>query len=333
MNILVTGGAGYIGSTVAAQLIESGHTVTVFDNLCAGHREALPAGAELIEGDLRDRESVLSLFGSRPFEAVMHFAAFASVGDSMLSPESYFRNNLIGSLNLLEGMVVGRGKKIVFSSTCAVYGVPDTVPITEANPTRPANPYGLSKRAVEEALEWYAEIHGFHFASLRYFNAAGATPERGEDHDPETHLVPIVLQVALGQRPHVELFGNDYPTPDGSCVRDYIHIVDLASAHTLALEALTEKSRIICNLGTETGSSVLEVVECARQVTGHRIPVKISPRRPGDPPTLVANSSLARRELGWKPQHTSLDSIIRSAWEWHSSHPHGYASKTCVDRA
>ncbi len=327
MNVLVTGGAGYIGSNVAAQLLEAGHTVTVIDNLCAGHREAVPRGAELIVGDLRERDDVLSLFSKHRFEAVLHFAAWASVGDSMLSPEGYFRNNLIGSLNLLEGMVVGQVKKIVFSSTCAVYGVPERLPIVETLPRQPSNPYGLSKKVVEEALEWYAEIHGFRFACLRYFNAAGATPERGEDHTPETHLVPIVLQVALGQRPHVELFGDDYPTRDGSCVRDYIHILDLASAHSLALQALADKPRIICNLGTETGSSVLEVIECARQVTGHPIPVKISPRRPGDPPTLVADSSLARRELGWQPEHTTLEPIIRSAWEWHRTHPQGYASE------
>lgn len=330
MKILVTGGAGYIGSNVAADLLEADHTVTVLDNLCAGHREAVPSGAELVIADLRERDEVLSVFQQHRFDAVLHFAAFASVGDSMQSPESYYRNNLIGTLNLLEAMAAHHVKRIVFSSTCATYGVPDVVPIVESTPQRPSNPYGHGKKVVEDVLDWYGQLHGFRFACLRYFNAAGGTPERGEDHTPETHLVPIVLQVALGQREHVQVFGNDYPTPDGTCVRDYIHILDLSSAHLLALDALAERERLYCNLGTENGTSVQEIVEMAREITGHPIPTVVAPRRPGDPPRLVADASFARNVLGWKPTRTDARSIVESAWQWHSTHPQGYRTRVGV---
>lgn len=324
MRLLVTGGAGYIGSTVTAQLIEAGHQVTVLDNLCAGHREAVPQQARLVVADLREREQVQQAFEGQDFEGVLHFAAFASVGESMREPERYYRNNLIGSLNLLEAMAQNQVRKLVFSSTCAIYGVPDQVPILESTPKRPANPYGATKKAVEDALEWYASLHGLRYACLRYFNACGATPERGEDHTPETHLLPLVLQVALGQREVVEIFGDDYDTPDGTCIRDYVHVLDLSSAHLLALEHLETCPGLHANLGTERGNSVLEVVECARQVTGHPLPTRITPRRAGDPPRLVADSSYARRELGWQPRHTELRAIVQSAWDWHRSHPCGY---------
>ena len=327
MNILVTGGAGYIGSAVAADLVQAKHNVTVLDNLIAGHREAVPPGAELVVADLREREQVLEVFAQRKLDAVMHFAAFANVGESMQQPEIYFRNNLVGSVNLLEAMAVNGVKKIVFSSTCATYGIPAVVPIVESTPQDPVNPYGHTKKMVEDVLEWYARLHGFHYACLRYFNASGGTPERGEDHTPETHLVPIILQVALGQREFVSVFGDDYDTPDGTCIRDYIHILDLSSAHLLALEKLAEVQRIHCNLGSENGNSVLEVIECARQVTGHPIPIKMGPRRPGDPPRLVANNSHARAVLGWQPKHTDIRAIVQSAWDWHSHHPQGYRTQ------
>lgn len=327
MRVLVTGGAGYIGSVVAGELLRARHEVVVLDNLSAGHREAVPSGVRLIEADLRDRDALLKVFAEQPCDAVMHFAAFASVGDSMKDPGSYFRNNVTGSMNLFESMNVAGVKKIVFSSTCATYGIPERVPIPESNPQKPANPYGFSKKVVEDVLEWYSVLHGFRYACLRYFNASGAVSGRGEDHDPENHLIPIVLQVALGQREAVEVYGDDYPTPDGTCIRDYIHVLDLASAHILALEALDSRERLFYNLGSENGHSVLEVIRCAREVTGHPIPVRTGPRRPGDPPSLVADSTRAREELGWKPAHADLKEILQSAWEWHRTHPRGYGSK------
>jgi UDP-glucose 4-epimerase len=324
-RILVTGGAGYIGSHTVNQLLLRGHDVTVFDNLSAGHRKAVPAD-RLVVGDLRDIEQVDQLLVVNRIEAVIHFAALALVGESVKNPALYYTANLIYTLNLIDRCRRNGIQKFVFSSTCATYGTPSAVPIVEEEKQLPINPYGNTKLGVERALADYAAAYPFGFCALRYFNAAGAEPNArlGEDHDPETHLIPIVLQVALGQRSHVEILGTDYPTPDGTCVRDYIHVDDLAAAHILALDKIGPGSQLAYNVGIGRGYSVREVIETARAVTGKSIAVKEAPRRTGDPPELVANASKIRKELGWEPKYTDLQSIITTAWRWHSTHPNGF---------
>jgi UDP-glucose 4-epimerase len=321
MKILVVGGAGYIGSVCAELLLDEGHQVAVFDNLTEGHRRAVDPRASFIEGDLSDATKIRSTIAQAKPDAIMHFAASALVAESMENPSKYFRNNVANGLNLLDAMIETDVRRLVFSSTCAIFGPPERVPIDETLPQRPINPYGESKLAFEKILRWFDEIHGLRFVSLRYFNAAGASEKFGEDHSPETHLIPNVLKVALGQKPHVEIFGTDYETPDGSCIRDYIHIIDLARAHILALDS--SKSEFY-NLGTGGGSSVREVIDCCRKITGRKIEILEKPRRPGDPPRLIAASEKIKRELGWKPQFQSLDSIIDSAWKWHQKFPRGY---------
>jgi len=323
MNILVTGGAGYIGSIVAQELIRAGHEVVVFDSLVRGHRAAVPNEATFVQGDLLDQEALARLFEGHDFFAVMHFAALIESGESMEKPALYLRNNTLGSLNLLEAAVTQGIERFVLSSTADVYGLPVRERIAESDPLRPINPYGESKLLVERMLAWFESIHGLRYASLRYFNAAGAIPQRGEDHQPESHLIPRVLQVALGQRDHLEIYGTDYPTSDGTCIRDYIHVLDLAQAHILALEALEERSHIY-NLGNGHGYSVKEVIETARRVTSHPIPTVERPRRPGDAPVKVASAEKIERELGWQPRHPHLETIIESAWRWHRANPQGY---------
>ncbi|HUB20633.1 MAG TPA: UDP-glucose 4-epimerase GalE [Acidobacteriaceae bacterium] len=316
MRILVTGGAGYIGGMVAIVLARQGHTVVVYDNFCHSTRDLLPAGASLVQGDLADRPRLENLLASG-FDGVMHLAALIEAGESMRVPEVYFRNNTASSLSLLESMISTGVHRIVFSSTAAVYGQPDVTPIPEDAPLRPTNPYGESKLLVEKMLSWMYRVHGLRYASLRYFNVAGAMAGRGEAHEPESHLIPLVLDVARGRRDRIKIYGDDYPTPDGTCIRDYIHVEDLAEAHLLAYQALEDREQLIYNLGNGAGFSVREVIESARRVTGHPIPVDVVPRRPGDPAVLIASSEKIGRELGWKPRHTSLDAIIASAWEWH----------------
>ena len=331
MRTLVTGGAGYVGGTVAQLLASQGHEPTVFDNLCHARREMVPAGVEFVEGDLCDRALIEEIFKSakeegRPFDAVLHFAALIEAGESMLRPEIYFRNNTASTLALLEAVINEGPRRLVFSSTAAVYGEPESVPIQEDARLRPTNVYGESKLMVETMLEWFHRIHGLRSVALRYFNVAGA-PEgpdgitRGEAHEPESHLIPLILDVALGRRESINIYGDDYPTPDGTCIRDYIHVSDLADAHLLALKALeTEaaaKSRLIFNLGNGHGFSVREVIESARRVTGRPIGAETKPRRAGDPAVLVAGSDKAIRELGWMPRYAKLDDIVRTAWEWH----------------
>ena len=324
MKILVSGGAGYIGSATAQLLLEAGHDVVVFDSLVKGHRAAVPTGATFVWGDLADRYVVERTLREHKIEAVMQFAAFAEAGESMRVPAKYFRNNTFYTLNLLEACLETGVGRIVFSSTAATYGEAGDDPIVETQPQQPINAYGESKLMVERLLDWFNRLHGLRYAALRYFNAAGGRPERGEDHSPETHIIPLTLQVALGQRPSISIFGTDYPTPDGTCVRDYIHIDDLASAHLLALDALAEHETLKYNLGNGAGFSVREVVEACRRVTGHPIPAVESPRRPGDPPILVASSAKIQQELGWRPRTPALEDIVASAWEWHRRHPGGY---------
>jgi UDP-glucose-4-epimerase GalE len=327
VNALVIGGAGYIGSHAVRALAGAGHDVWVYDNLSFGHRQAVPAG-RLIEGHLSDRHRLVAAMREHEIEAVMHFAAFAFVGESVVDPAKYYQNNVVGSLNLLEAMREAGVMRIVFSSTTATYGEPDVMPITEEAPQRPINPYGFSKLVIEQALADYALAYDLGYAALRYFNAAGASPsgELGEDHDPETHLIPLVLQVALGQRSHITIFGDDYATPDGTCIRDYVHVDDLATAHLAALERLEPGKGLQLNLGTGRGASVREVIDACRRVTGHAIPSEIGLRRPGDPPELVADASKAQRVLEWRPKYGDIESIVRTAWNWHSKHPHGYRS-------
>jgi UDP-glucose 4-epimerase len=321
MKIFVVGGAGYIGSVCAELLLNEGYEVCIFDNLSEGHRAAVDSRAEFIEGDLASGDQIQSaLKASRP-EAVMHFAASALVAESMVNPSKYFRNNISNGLNLLDAMVATQVNRLVFSSTCAIFGPPDRLPIDETLPKRPINPYGESKLAFEKILRWYDEIHGLRFVTLRYFNAAGASEKLGEEHRIETHLIPNVLKVALGQKAEVEIYGTDYETPDGTCIRDYIQILDLARAHILALQA---PSSAYYNLGTGGGTSVREVIESCRKITGHKIPVVEKSRRPGDPARLVAASEKIKRELGWRPQFQSIDAIIESAWKWHQKFPRGY---------
>jgi UDP-glucose 4-epimerase len=325
MTVLVTGGAGYIGSVVAAELLKAGRRVLVYDDLSRGHRRAIPKGAELIVADIADRAALDRVFKTHPVDAVMHFAALIEAGESMKNPTAFFRNNTANALTLLEAMLTHGVKKFVFSSTAALFGNPDRAPIEEDDPLRPTNVYGESKLMVERMLAWLNVVHGLRYASLRYFNAAGAvSSDQGEDHRPESHLIPLVLKVALGQSDHVNVFGADYPTPDGTCVRDYIHVLDLASAHLLALDALERHDRLIYNLGNGQGFSVREVIEVARKVTGRPITVVESPRRPGDPAILIASAARIRRELNWLPRFPDLETIVASAWRWHSAHPHGY---------
>jgi UDP-glucose 4-epimerase len=326
MKVLVTGGAGYIGSVVAEQLLAAGHQVIVIDDLSRGHRQAVPKGAELVVGDLAAREKLAALFHSHSFDAVLHFAAFIEAGESMKFPETFFRNNTANALAVLEAMLAARVERFVFSSTAALFGNPVRTPIEEEDKVQPTNAYGESKLLVERMLEWFHRIHGLRYASLRYFNAAGAAAaDRGEAHQPESHLVPRLMNVALGRQKHIEIFGTDYPTPDGTCVRDYIHVSDLAEAHLLALNALERSGRLIYNLGNGAGFSVKEVIEGVRRVTSRAIPVVESPRREGDPAVLIASSEKIRKELGWKPKFPDLDSILKSAWVWHKNFPDGYA--------
>ena len=321
MNVFVTGGAGYIGSICVEELINAGHQVTVFDNLIEGHRSAVDKRAKFVQGDLSDQELLTNSLRDAKANAVMHFAAYALVGESMTNPGKYFSNNVGNGVKLLEGCRAAGAKKFVFSSTCATYGPPERVPMTEDLPQRPINPYGESKLMFEKVLQWYQQLHGLEFVALRYFNAAGATEQFGEHHRTETHLIPNVLKVALGQAPHCEIYGTDYPTPDGTCIRDYIHIVDLAQAHILALAGGKQG---FFNLGNGDGYSVREVLKMCEKVTGKRIPAVEKSRRPGDPPKLVASAEKAKRELGWKPKLAQLEDIISSAWRWHRKFPTGY---------
>jgi UDP-glucose 4-epimerase len=324
MRVLVTGGAGYVGSHAAKQLIKSGHEVVILDNLSEGHR---PAAGKLpfVEASLHDRERIAAAMREHTIEAVMHFAAFAYVGVSVKDPAIYYKNNIVGSLSLLDAMRDAGVDRIVFSSSCATYGIPNRVPITEDHPQHPISPYGYTKLAIEHALADYSHAYGFGYAALRYFNASGAAADGtiGEDHDPETHLIPLILQVALGQRESVDIFGTDYPTPDGTCIRDYIHVDDLATAHVAALEKLKPRTALKLNLGTGHGASVQEVVDLCSEITGRPIAVRRVARREGDPPALVADASAAKRELGWQSRY-SIRQIIESAWHWHKSHPQGY---------
>ncbi|HTD68302.1 MAG TPA: UDP-glucose 4-epimerase GalE [Candidatus Limnocylindria bacterium] len=321
MNVFVTGGAGYIGSICVEELINAGHQVTVFDNLSEGHRSAVDKRARYVQGDLSQQEAITHAIRDVRADAVMHFAANALVGESMTNPGKYFGNNVGNGVKLLDATVEAGVKKFVFSSTCATYGPPDRVPMTEDLPQRPINPYGESKLMFEKILQWYQQIHGLEFVSLRYFNAAGATEQFGEHHRIETHLIPNVLKVALCQALHCEIYGTDYETPDGTCIRDYIHIVDLAQAHILALAGGKQG---FYNLGNGDGYSVRQVIEMCEKVSGKKIPAIEKPRRPGDPPKLVAAADKARRELGWNPKLAKLEDIIASAWRWHVKFPSGY---------
>ncbi|MFL6227927.1 MAG: UDP-glucose 4-epimerase GalE [Pyrinomonadaceae bacterium] len=324
MRVLVTGGAGYIGSVVAEELVKDGHSVVVYDSLYKGHRAAVPTGADFVRGELTDTEHLRQTFRGQGTEAVIHMAADSLVGESVTNPAKYYRNNVTAGLALLDAMREENVRRLVFSSTAATYGEPAKQPIEETDPTAPTNPYGESKLAYERALKWYEGAHGILYASLRYFNAAGATRQCGEVHDPETHLIPIVLQVAAGEREAVEIYGDDYPTRDGTCVRDYIHVVDLARAHILALSILHERSAIY-NLGCGgDGYTVKEVLDVAREMTGRDIPARVAPRRAGDPAVLVASSARIRNDLGWSPQFQDLRVIVESAWAWKQAHPRGY---------
>lgn len=325
MKVLVTGGAGYIGSITSAELLAAGHEVVVFDNLYQGHAAAVPPEAAFVQGDLADPAALDALFREHgPIDGILHFASYTLVGESMQEPLKYLRDNVVNAANLLEAATAHGTGRFILSSTANLFDDPERMPIDEKERIVPGSPYGESKQSIERLLYWFHRIHGLRYACLRYFNACGDTPERGEDHDPETHLIPLVLQVALGQRDAITVFGDDYPTRDGTCVRDYIHVVDLASAHILALEALDELGARAYNLGNGEGFTVLEVIEEARRVTGHAIPHEIGPRRAGDPATLIASSDTIRRELGWQPRYPGLREILESAWEWHSAHPEGY---------
>lgn len=328
MKILVIGGAGYVGSHTVRLLMRAGHEVWVYDNLSRGHRKCVPPG-RLIEGQLSDRGRLIDVFRDYEIDAVMHFAAFALVNESVQHPAIYYQNNVSATLELLEAMRAAGVWRIVFSSTTATYGQPDVIPIAETTLQQPINPYGFTKLVIEHALTDYAAAYGFGCAALRYFNASGAHPEGviGEDHDPETHLIPIVLQVALGQRESISVYGTDYPTPDGTCIRDYIHVDDLGSAHLKALQLLAPGKNLQLNLGTGKGHSVLEVIEACRRVTGHPIPFVTAGRRAGDPAELVADSRLAQKSLDWKPNYIDIESIVKTAWNWHQTHPRGYATE------
>ena len=326
MKLLVVGGAGYVGSTSVEGLVEAGHEVIVYDNLSSGHRSAVPKGAKLVTGDIADRARLRTVLADG-IDAVLHCAARSTVGESMADPGLYYRTNVAGGVELLEAMKESGVTRLVFSSTAAVYGEPRRVPIAEADRTDPINPYGATKLAFEGAMRWFCAAHDFRAISLRYFNVAGATELNGEDHDPETHLMPIVLRVAAGAATHVQIHGQDYPTPDGTCIRDFLHVRDIANAHLLALEATGEgdPSLEVYNLGSAAGFSVREVVEAARRATGRAIPARPVRRRVGDPPVLVASSRRARRELGWQPRHSTLEQMLADAWAWREAHPAGYA--------
>ncbi|MGB3905793.1 MAG: UDP-glucose 4-epimerase GalE [Anaerolineae bacterium] len=324
MSILVTGGAGYIGSVATEELIKAGHEVVAYDSLIQGHRQAVHPEATFVEADLADRERLNAVFERQNIDAVMHFAAHTVVPVSMRDPIRFVRENVNNAMNLLETMAAHEVNRFILSSTANVYGDPERIPIGENDRLAPSSPYGESKLMIERMLYWCEMRYGLRYASLRYFNAAGASDACGEDHHPETHLIPLVLKVALGQKERLDIYGDDYPTQDGTCVRDYIHVVDLAQAHLLALEALDDGSRAY-NLGNGEGFTVQDVVATAREVTGHSIPVQIAPRRPGDPATLVASSQLIRRELGWEARFPDLKDIVQSAWRWHQAYPRGYA--------
>ncbi|MER3449705.1 MAG: UDP-glucose 4-epimerase GalE [Chloroflexota bacterium] len=324
MKVLVIGGAGYVGSVAAEALLSAGHQVVIYDNLSRGHAAAAPPGAELIVADLADTARLARVLARGRFDAVMHFAALSLVAESVREPARYFHQNVGLTLQLLQLMLGAGVRRFVFSSSAAVYGEPRTVPIAEDHPTVPTSPYGQTKLMVEEALGWLGRLAGLRFASLRYFNAAGATDRLGEDHRPETHLIPSLLEVAAGKRPFVEVYGRDYPTPDGTCIRDFVHVADIADAHLKALERLDWEEQIICNLGSGSGYSVLEVTEAARRVTGRPVAVKFGPRRPGDPAVLVASRSRAEQAIGWRPKYDNLELIIGSAWEWRCRYPDGY---------
>ena len=332
MHILVTGGAGYIGSATAAMFLEAGHQVTVFDNLFRGHREAVPADANFVQGDISDKGALDTLFQMGNFDAVAHFAALIEAGESMENPSLYFRSNVVYTENLLESMLKHDVKRLVFSSTAAVYASKNG-PLSEEDPYQPANVYGETKLMIEQMIRWYHRQLGLKYCVLRYFNACGAMLDnqghavRGEAHSPETHLIPLTLQVPLGQRDAIKIFGTDYPTADGTCIRDYIHIVDLASAHVLALQALDDRKAMTYNLGNGQGYSVRQVIDVAREVTNHELPAVETPRRPGDGPVLVASAEKVNDELGWTPRYPDLKTIIASAWEWHRTHPHGYENR------
>lgn len=327
MRILVVGGAGYVGSTSVESFVEAGHEVTVFDDLSTGHADAVAQPARLVRGSIQDRARLEGVLREREIDAVLHCAAKSLVGESMADPALYYRHNVAGGVAMLEAMHAAGVNRLVYSSSAAVYGEPRRVPIAEADRTEPINPYGATKLAFEGAMRWFAAAHGFRTISLRYFNVAGATERNGEDHDPETHLIPLVLRVAAGEASHVQIFGQDYPTPDGTCIRDFVHVRDLAAGHLLALEATAEAdpSLEVYNLGSAAGFSVREVVEAARKVSGRAIPARVLKRRMGDPPVLVASSRRARRELGWQPQFSKLEQMLTDAWAWHEAHPNGYA--------
>ncbi|MCI7499913.1 MAG: UDP-glucose 4-epimerase GalE [Oscillospiraceae bacterium] len=330
MRILVLGGAGYIGSHTALELVKAGNEVVIADNLVTGYRKAIPKGAKFYEGDLRDSDFLDNLFHQEKIDAVIHFAAYSLVGESVTNPLKYYDNNLYGTKVLLEAMVKNHVGKIVFSSTAATYGEPENIPILESDRTCPTNPYGETKLAMEKMFKWTAEAHGLRYVSLRYFNACGADESGtiGEAHNPESHLIPLILQVPNGKRETISIYGTDYDTPDGTCIRDYIHVTDLAQAHILAVQYLNNGGESdIFNLGNGVGYSVREVIETARKVTGHPIPATESSRRAGDPARRVASSEKAKKILGWKPVHDSLEEIIASAWNWHKNHPNGYDEK------
>jgi len=324
MRVFVTGGAGYIGSVVTEELVNDGHEVVVCDNLSKGHRGAVVDGTRFVEGDLFEADKLRQTLNDNRIDAVIHMAASSLVGESIEKPAKYYQNNVVAGLVLLDAMRDCGVRRIVFSSTAATYGEPEAQPIFESAPTNPTNTYGETKLAFERAMHWYEKAHGLRYASLRYFNAAGASEKCGEDHDPETHIIPITLQAATGKRAHVEIFGDDYPTPDGTCIRDYIHVIDLARAHILALDVLSERSAIY-NLGCGgDGYSVRNVIETAKRITGKEIKVRMGPRRAGDPAVLIASSDKIKSDLGWQPQFQDLGVIIESAWKWMQSHPEGY---------
>ena len=330
MRLFVTGGAGYVGSHCVRRLVAAGHHVTVYDNLSFGHRAALDPAAAFVEGDLGDSDKLFDVLATGGFDGVLHFAAFLNVGESVTKPLMYWRNNVANTMNLLEAMERAAIKRLVFSSTCAVYGEPDKLPLTEDLPRKPINPYGATKLAVELMLSDCAGAWGLGSIALRYFNASGAAADGtiGEDHHPETHLIPVVLQVALGQRANIAIFGTDYPTPDGTCVRDYIHVDDLAEAHLRAIQAIEPGRTEAYNVGTGRGQSVRDVIEVCRKVTGHAIPVVERPRRPGDPPALFADPARIKSRLDWVARHGELTDVISSAWKWHNAHPHGFVKST-----
>lgn len=331
MRILVTGGAGYIGSHAVRLFLSRGHDVWVYDNLCTGHRAAVPA-ERLIVADLSETHRLDHVLVEKRIEAVVHFAAFCYVGESVREPARYYQNNLVNTLTLMECLRRQGIGRFVFSSTCATYGIPEKVPITEGEKQKPINPYGQTKLAIEGALADFAHAYQWGYAALRYFNASGASPDGsiGEDHHPETHLIPLVIQAAMGQRPHIEVFGTDYPTPDGTCIRDYIHVDDLAEAHLLALEKLQPGQEMHYNLGIGKGYSVREVIHTVEEVTGKKVAVVEGPRRPGDPPALVAAADKVHQELGWQPRYADLRAIVETAWNWHRTHPKGYRDRLRV---